>query len=302
MTISTKLGGVVVPLVTPVTIDGQLDFAALERLIEFQITGGVEGLLLLGTTGEGPCVPRSLRLPFIERAVAIARKRLQIYANVTEQSFPDTIAVAREFSDVGIDAIVALPPLYFPPRPTELAAWFRELLDAAPRPVLIYNIPATAHVSIPLDVIAELVGHPSLAGLKDSENDPKRHAELLRRFGGRDDFSIFVGVGALMAEGLKSGADGIVPSVGNMIPGECQQQVEAARRQDWGAVDSSAASQAAVAALYQKGRTLAQSLVALKALLHLRGLCSPAVFPPLLPLSPAELEALRGEAAKLQLA
>jgi dihydrodipicolinate synthase/N-acetylneuraminate lyase len=184
----------------------------------------------------------------------------------------------------------------------ELTAWFRALLDAAPGPVLLYNIPMTTHVSIPLEVIGELLGHPRLVGLKDSENDPQRHAELLRRFGGRSDFSIFVGVGALMAQGLKWGADGTVPSVGNLIPAECQQQVEAARRQDWVAVEASAARQSAVAALYQNGHTLAQSLAVLKGLLHLRGLCSPAMFPPLLPVSPSEIQLLRGEAAKLHLA
>ena len=137
--------------------------------------------------------------------------------------------------------------------PVELTAWFRALLDAAGGPVVIYNIPLTTHVSIPLDVIGALVDHPRLVALKDSENDPKRHEELLRRFGGRTDFSIFIGVGALMAQGLKSGADGIVPSVGNLIPKDCQQQVAAARRQDWAAVDALAARQAEVAAGVSKG-------------------------------------------------
>ena len=167
--------------------------------------------------------------------------------------------------------------------------------------MVIYNIPVTTRVSIPLEVIGELVGHPSLVGIKDSENDAKRHEELLKRFGRRQDFSIFIGVGALMAQGLKSGADGIVPSVGNLIPKDCQEQVEAARRQDWAAVDASAVRQAEVAAVYQKGRTLAQSLAALKGLLHHRGLCSPHVFPPLLPMSAAELDALGGELARLKL-
>jgi len=194
-----------------------------------------------------------------------------------------------------------LAPFYYPPRPVELLAWFRALLDAAPGPVVLYNIPITTHVSIPLEVIAELVGHPRLAGLKDSENDPQRHEELLKRFGGREDFSIFVGVGALMGQGLKSGAKGIVPSVGNLIPKDCQQQVEAARRQDWEAVEASTRRQLEVAAVYQKGRTLAQSLAALKGLLHHRGLCSPQVFPPLLPMSAAELDALASELAKLNL-
>ena len=302
MSKTTKIGGAVVPLVTPITSDAQVDFAALDRLIESQIRGGVEGILILGTTGEGPCIPRVLRRPLIERAVGTARKRILIYANVAENSLADTIASAKEFITAGAEVIAALPPFYFPPRPAELIAWFRVLLDAAPGPVVIYNIPLTTRVSIPLEVIGELAGHPRLVGIKDSENDPKRHEELLKRFGRRNDFSIFIGVGALMAQGLKSGADGIVPSVGNLIPKDCQEQVEAARRQDWAAVDAIAVRQAEVAAVYQKGRTLAQSLAALKGLLHHRGICSPHVFPPLLPMSAAELDALRCELARLKLA
>lgn len=296
-----KLSGVVVPLVTPITTHGQLDFAALDRLIEFQIAGGVDGLLLLGTTGEGPCVPRPLRRPFIERALATARQRLRIYVNVSENALADSLADAKEFFALGADAIAALPPFYFPPRPAELTAWFRALLDASPGPVLLYNIPMTTRVSIPLEVIGELIGHPRFVGLKDSENDAQRHAELLRRFGGRSDFSVFCGVGALMAQDLKSGMDGIVPSVGNLIPDVCHKLCAAVERGDSSEATQHAERMNAVAALYQKGRTLAQSLAAIKGLLHLRGLCSPAVFPPLLPLAPEELEALRGEAAKLQL-
>ncbi len=296
-----KLGGAVVPLVTPITSGGQLDFAALDRLIESQISGGVEGLLILGTTGEGPCIPRTLRLRLLEHVVLTARGRLVIYANVAENSLADTIASAREYIAAGAEVIAALPPFYFPARPVELEVWFRTLLDAAPGPVVLYNIPLTTRVSIPLEVIGELVGHPSLVGIKDSENDPKRHEELLRRFGGRPDFSIFIGVGALMAQGLRSGADGIVPSVGNLIPQACQQQVTAARRHDWAAVDAIAARQAEVAAVYQKGRTLAQSISALKAMLQIRGICSSEVFLPLLPMAATEVEVLRGELEKLHL-
>jgi len=299
---TTKHSGVVVPLVTPVTQNGQLDLAALDRLIELQIAGGVDGLLLLGTTGEGPCVPRTLRRPFIERAIATARQRLRIYVNISENSLADSLAEARGFFSLGADAIAALPPFYFPPRPAELTAWFRALLDASPGPVLLYNIPMTTRVSIPLEVIGELIGHPRFVGLKDSENDAQRHAELLRRFGGRADFSLFCGVGALIAQDMKSGMDGIVPSVGNLIPDVCHILCAAAQRGDSTAAAQHADRMNTVAALYQKGRTLAESLAAIKGLLHLRGLCSPAVFPPLLPLAPDEHEALHGQAAKLNLA
>jgi 2-dehydro-3-deoxy-D-pentonate aldolase len=301
MNSKSKLGGAVVPLVTPATADGRIDLAAMDRLIESQIAGGVEGVLILGTTGEGPCVPQALRRPLIEHAVKTAGKRILIYANVAENSLADAIASMKDYFAAGADAVAALPPFYYPPLPAELTAWFRALLDAAPGPVVIYNIPITTHVSIPLDVIGGLVGHPNLAGIKDSENDPARHEELLKRFGGREDFSIFIGVGALMAQGLKQGADGIVPSSGNLIPKECQEQIDAARRQDWAAVDASAARQTAVTAAYQKNRTLAQSLAALKGLLHHRGVCGLHVFPPLLPLSAGELETLRVEMAEADL-
>jgi 4-hydroxy-tetrahydrodipicolinate synthase len=296
---TTKPGGVVVPLVTPITTDGHLDFLALDRLIEFQIAGGVDGLLLLGTTGEGPCVPRSLRRSLIAHAVATGRKRLRIYVNISENSLADALSEAEEFFSLGADAIAALPPFYFPPRPIELAAWFRALLDASPVPVVLYNIPMTTHTSIPLEVLGELVGHPALVGLKDSENDAQRHAKLLRCFGGREDFSLFSGVGSLMAQDLKSGMDGIVPSVGNLIPGVCQKLCTAVKHGQGDAAARLAAQMTALAALYQKGRTLAQSLAAMKGLLHLRRLCSPAVFPPLLPLSSEEIESLRAEAEQL---
>ncbi len=297
----TKLGGAVVPLVTPATGDSRIDYPALDRLIESQIAGGVEGVLILGTTGEGPCVPQTLRRPLVEHAAKTALGRILIYANVAENSLTDAIASMSDFFAAGADVVAALPPFYYAPRPAELTAWYRAILDAAPGPVVIYNIPLTTHVSIPLDVIGELIDHPRVVGIKDSENDPARHEELLKRFGRRDDFSIFIGVGILMAQGLKQGADGIVPSSGNLIPKDCQQQVEAARRQDWPAVDAGAVRQAAVTAVYQKNRTLAQSLAALKGLLHHRGICEPHVFPPLLPLSAAELESLRVEMDKADL-
>ncbi len=301
MNASTKPGGAVVPLVTPCLADGRLDPAAVDRLVESQASGGVEGVLVLGTTGEGPSVPAALHRPLIERAAAAAAGRLRVYANVAGTCLADAVAAGNDYLDAGADAVALLPPYYYPSRDEELAGWFSALLDGIGGPAVIYNIPATTGVSIPLDVVGGLVDHPRLVAIKDSEKDEARHTELLRRFGGRDDFSVFIGVGALMAHGLKLGADGIVPSSGNLIPAECQRQVEAARRGDWEAVDASATRQAEVAAAYQNGRTLGQSLAALKGLAQQLGLCGPDVFPPLLRLPDDELAALGEEAKRLKL-
>jgi dihydrodipicolinate synthase/N-acetylneuraminate lyase len=297
----TKLGGAVVPLVTPLDGEGGVDFAALDRLIESQIAAGVEGILLLGTTGEGPSIPRSMRLPLLRRAVATSNGRLRVYANIAENSLRDAMESAACYFAEGADAVAVLPPHYFPAGAAGLTNWFEEILGAATGPVLLYNIPATTRVSIPLEVLDNLAGHPCLAGIKDSENNPDRHQELLARFGGRPDFSIFIGVGALMSAGLKSGADGIVPSVGNLIPNDCQLQVIAARRGDFLLVDSLAVRLARVASVYQDHRTLGESLAALKAMLHIRGLCSPRVFPPLQEIDGAAIDALREPLSQLGL-
>jgi 4-hydroxy-tetrahydrodipicolinate synthase len=162
-------------------------------------------------------------------------------------------------------------------------------------------MPSTTNVSIPLEVIEQLIGHPRLVGIKDSENNPKRHEELLRRFGDRPGFSIFIGVGALMAGGLKQGAAGIVPSVGNLIPEVCRNLCASARRGDWAEAETHFSRMNTVAALYQNGRSLNESLATLKAAVHCRGLCEPYVLPPLHAVSTAELESLRRQMSQLHL-
>ena len=287
-----KYHGAVVPLVTPFTAQGTLDTAALDRLVDAQLAGGVEGIFVLGTTGEGAFVPRKFRRQLVEQAVRRVNQRAKIFAGLGDIRRSD-VSEANEFFHAGADAVVAHPPLAEKIPAEQLQGWYQSLLDKLEGPLLIYNIPPTTGVSIPLDAVENLLGHPRLAGIKDSENNPARLEETMKRFGGKKDFAVFVGVGALMKIGLKLGADGIVPSVGNLIPGVCQQLCVAAKNLDWGAVENLYARMSSVAALYQKGRTLNESLAALKAAVHCRGLCAPAVLPPLFSLAPDEVEKIR---------
>lgn len=290
--------GVVVPMVTPVTPAGQLDESALDRLVAFLLAGGVDGIFVLGTTGEGVSVPRAFRRRLVERTVALAQRRAKVYAGVGDL-YPKDVAAGNEYFHAGADAVVARPPVAFPLE--KLRPWFRSLLAGLEGPLILYNMPSTTNVSIPLEVLDELIGHPNLAGIKDSENDLKRLEELLRRFGDQPEFAIFVGVGRLMARGLKLGAEGIVPSVGNLIPEVCRQLCACARRGDWVEAERHARRMNDVSALYQDGRTLSQSLAALKGAMSCRGLCEPHVLPPLLPLPQAELEGIRNQMSHLQL-
>lgn len=300
MTKNLKYHGAVVPLVTPLTAGGSLDEAALHRLVDAQVAGGVEGIFVLGTTGEGAHVPRESRRRLVAETVRHVNRRAVVFAGLGDIRDGD-LSEADEFLKAGADAVVAHPPISQKVAVPDLQAWYQTLLDHVQGPLVLYNMPMTTKVSIPLDAVEKLLGHPRLAAIKDSENNLSRLEELLRRFGGKKEFSVFVGVGALMEKGLKLGADGIVPSVGNLIPDICHQLCAAANKQDWVEAEILAARMNTVAALYQKGRTLNESLAVLKAAMSCRGLCSPHVLPPLHPLTEGQLEKLRHEIERLHL-
>ena len=295
---SEKWQGVVVPMVTPVTAEGRLDEAVVDTMVGFLVEHGVDGLFVLGTTGEGASVPREDAVRLVERVVSCAAGRVPVYAGLGELPDPQG-GDGNAYLEKGASVLVARPPTRLPAG--QLPRWTESLLSSLDGPVMLYNIPTLNGVSVPLELLESWAGHPRLVGIKDSENDAARLRRLLERLGGRPDFSVFVGVGALMAEGLRLGADGIVPSVANLIPDVCVAMWRAARRGDWAAVETCARRALEVASLYQNGRTLGESLAALKAALAVRGLCGHWVLPPLLPMSPAEIEGVRSTMQTLQL-
>jgi 2-dehydro-3-deoxy-D-pentonate aldolase len=295
-----KYHGAVVPLVTPFTAEGGLDVPALHRLIDSQVAGGVEGIFVLGTTGEGIQVPRHARRLLVAETVKRVDGRAAVFAGLGDVCSAN-VTEANEFFQAGAEAVVAHPPISEKLSPADLLGWYRKLLDGVQGPFLLYNMPMTTKISIPLDAVEKLLGHPKLAGIKDSENNSERLKELLHRYGGKKDFSVFIGVGALMEKGLKLGADGIVPSVGNLIPDICHKLCAAAKKADWAEAEVLSTRMNAIAALYQKGRTLNESLSVLKAAMCCRGLCSPHVLLPLHPLNESQMEKLRHEMERLHL-
>jgi 4-hydroxy-tetrahydrodipicolinate synthase len=295
-----KYNGAVVPMVTPFTANGNLDEVALCRLVDAQVAGGVDGIFVLGTTGEGAQVPRESRRQLVAQTVRHVNRRAVVFAGLGDIRATD-LSEANEFFEAGADAVVAHPPISQKVAVADLQGWYQTLLDRIQGPLVLYNMPMTTKVSIPLDAVEKLLGHPKLAGIKDSENDPQRLEEMLLRYGGKKDFSVFVGVGALMEKGLKLGADGIVPSVGNLIPDVCHKFCAAAKKADWAEVENFFTRMNAIAALYQKGRTLNESLSVLKAAMSCRGLCSPHVLLPLHPLTEPQMEKLRHEMERLHL-
>ncbi|HWA28015.1 MAG TPA: dihydrodipicolinate synthase family protein [Lacunisphaera sp.] len=290
--------GVIVPLVTPVTPAGTLDEPAAARLVDHLAAHGC-GMLVLGTTGEVASLPAALRLRYVEIAVRVAAKRTPVFACPASNCVSFSIESGNQYLAAGADAVVGILPNYFKLEPAEMLAYFERLADNIRGPLMIYNMPATTGMSLPLDVIEKLSQRPNVTGLKDSENTAGRREEVARRFGGRKDFSLFMGIAAHSVPALRLGFNGLVPSGGNLYPERWHQLYESAGRGDWATAEKLQIELDAIGAVFQRNRTLGQSLAALKAGLGLRSLCGPDMVPPLHPLPAAEQDAIRAELVRL---
>ena len=290
--------GVIVPIVTPVTAAGTLDEPAAERLVDHLASNGC-GMLVLGTTGEVASLPRDLRQRYVEIAVKVAAGRTPVFACPASNCVSFSIETANDYLRAGADAVVGILPNYYKLEPAEMLAYFERLADGIRGPLMIYNMPATTGMSIPLDIIESLAARANVTGLKDSEGTAGRREEVAKRFAGRPDFSLFMGIAAHSIPALRLGFDGLVPSSGNLYPERWSALYAAARAGDWSNAEKLQANLDALGAIFQRNRTLGQSLAALKAGLGLRGLCGPDMVPPLLPLSPADQEAVRDELRRL---
>ena len=296
--VEKKYKGVVVPMVTPVKENGTLDTQAVERIITFFVQTGVSPLLM-GTTGEGNSVSQKDGLLFVETAVKAAQKRITIYAGLTGNCFAEQLAQAEAYTKAGADVIVATLPTYYALTEEQMENYYRTLADSIKGPLMLYNILATTHMSIPVGVIRRLADHPNIVGLKDSERDLERMAQCIEIAKDRDDFCYFCGWAAQSAHCLELGGDGIVPSTGNFVPEMFQQLYEAAVAGDMATANRLQDETNEIAKIYQKDRTLGQSLTALKVMMQTKGLCEPWMLMPLTRLSAAEEQAIAAKATSL---
>ncbi|MDE6089454.1 MAG: dihydrodipicolinate synthase family protein [Duncaniella sp.] len=289
-----KYRGVVVPMVTPVTENQQLDVAAVERIIEFFAVNGVAPLLM-GTTGEGNSVSATDGLLLVETAVKAAKGRILIYAGLTGNCFSEQLRQAEAYTKAGADVIVATLPSYYALTEEQMYGYYKNLADSITGPLMLYNILATTHMTIPVDVVKRLAEHPNIVGLKDSERDLERMQQCIAFSKERDDFAYFCGWAAQSAYSLSLGGDGIVPSTGNYVPEMFANLYDAAVKGDMALANSLQDETNEIAKIYQAGRTLGQSLTALKVMMQAKGLCEPWMLMPLTRLSEKEEQEIRAK-------
>ena len=285
--------GVIVPMVTPVTADGVLDEPAVGRIVDFLCAGGVHGVFVLGTTGEALAIPAAMRDRLVQLTVERVHGRALVYAGISADSLPESVKAGNQYLQMGVDAVVAHVPGNFEKRPEQAWSFFADLATQLQGDFILYNMPLTTKVSLPIELCKETARRPRVIGIKDSENDAARMVELLKELGDKKDFSVFIGTGPLMAQGLLLGAEGIVPSVGNIAPALCRELYDNAVRGDVAGTEALHRKLMEVSSLYQNGRKLGHSLAALKCAMAWLGLCGPSMLLPLKAVDEAERLALR---------
>jgi 4-hydroxy-tetrahydrodipicolinate synthase len=280
------LRGVIPPLVTPLSGPDALDEEALERLIEHVVAGGVAGVFLLGTTGEGASLAPAVRRRLVERATRLVRRRVAVLAGVTDNSFSEMVRYARHAADCGADAVVATTPYFTSPDQDELHRYVRQLAHASPLPIFLYNMPRLTKTWFERDTVQRLIDCEQVVGIKDSAGELPFFREMASLARQRPDWSLLVGPEHLIVEALQIGGHGCVAGGANVWPQlivELYQAVVADDRQRIAALQQRSQS---LQRMYDSGGYAVGVTRSLKASLELLGICSSRLAEPFAPCSP----------------
>ncbi len=278
--------GVIIPAITPLSANYQLDERAVEKIFANFYHHDVSPFIL-GTTGEAVSLPIEIKKALVRKAAAIKKSNTVLYAGISSDCFNDSVDFAKFCFDNAVDAVAATLPSYYTLSESQMKRYFIDLAEAIKAPVIIYNIPATTHMSIPLTLIDELSRHPNIVATKDSERNEERLLQSLALWKDREDFGHFLGWAARSASALIGGSDGIIPSTGNLVPEIYSVMLKAVDEDDHVKAYEMQQLSDVYGDLYQGGKTLGESLWALKVLMKEKGLCEAIVMPPLQSL-PAE--------------
>jgi len=288
MTNKEKYVGIVVPMVSPLTADGDVDRAATRRIVEHMVDAGCAPFVA-GTTGESHSLNDVQKATLVAETVGQAGRRQLVYAGISDNCLASSVAKAKAYKALGADVVVAHLPCYYAIEEDQMERWYLALADRSPLPLILYNIPVTTGLSMPLDLVDRLSQHDNIVGFKDSERGDGRLNQALALWRDREDFTFHLGWAAKSAYGLLNGLDGIVPSSANLVPALYRALYDAAKQGDAAEAERLQGVTDEISRYYQEGRILSRSLPALKVMLAAAGLCGPHAASPMLTLPDEEL-------------
>jgi len=270
---SLVLRGIVPPLVTPLTDRDALDLPGLHRLIEHVLDGGVNGIFILGTTGEAPSLSYRLRRELIHQVCERVAGRVPVLVGITDTSFVESVSLAEVAAHCGADAVVLSTPYYFPAGQTELTAYVQHLCERLPLPLVLYNMPSLTKVWFEIETLGKLASIPQIIGVKDSSGDLGYFARLVELKSLRPDWFVMLGPEALLGEAMRLGGDGGVSGGANLYPRLFVDYYHAIVSGDAVRADQLCHQIKQLQAIYDIGKYASRHIKATKCGLSLLGIC-----------------------------
>ena len=271
-----ELSGVLPALVSPLHKDGSADEAGIKRLVEHVIAGGVTGLLPLGSTGEGASLGEPTRAQVLRSVVEAAAGRVPVICGVAQPHLEAARAEVAAASRMGATAALVAPPFYYPTDQATVLAFYRRLAAASKIPLLLYNIPQFTKVITEPATVAALAREGTIAGIKDSSRDFEYFENVCVVTRDLPRFRIFTGSDSMLLASLVMGGSGTICGAANIAPGWVVRIYDDFVRADWGAARKHQDALIELVVAVRAGVFPA----AIKAALHLQGICEPWPAPP----------------------
>jgi len=212
------LRGIIPPMIAPLSSPETLDVEGAERLTEHLIAGGVHGIFILGSTGEGPSLSPEIQRQLIETTVRQTNGRVPVLVGITDTCLANSLSLAEISADLGVSAVVASSPCYFQIGQPELLDYCHKLVAEVPLPLVLYNMPGLTKVSFEPDTVRQMLQYEKVIGIKDSSGDLDVAASYVKVIAERPDWTLMTGPEELLADAIKIGVMGGVCGGGNLFP------------------------------------------------------------------------------------
>jgi 4-hydroxy-tetrahydrodipicolinate synthase len=292
------LRGSLVAIVTPMTADGSVDWPAWDRLLDFHVSEGTDGIVIAGTTGEAPALALEEVEELTRRALLRCSGKLKLIVGAGTHATSSTVARVRALSRLGPDAVMLVTPYYNKPPQEGLFRHFMAAADVSTVPIVVYNVPSRTAVDLLPATVARLAHHPRIVAIKDASAALSRMRELLSACPA--GFAVLSGDDATALEWIGAGAHGVVSVSANVAPRRMHEACMAALEGD---VAAARAIDGELQPLH-KDLFVEANPIAVKWAVARMGLIGNAIRLPLVELSPAHhelvLRAMRTAGVRLE--
>ena len=207
------ISGAYTAVVTPFNKDGSVDYGRLRELVEFQIAGGISGIVPVGTTGESPTLDWDEHNKVVEETIKTAKGRVKIIAGTGGNSTREALELTKHAMDAGADASLQVTPYYNKPNNQGLIRHFSAVADLG-LPVVLYNVPGRTAREIPVDVVVELAKHPKIVAIKEAGGSVDRVSQIVSRC----KLDVLSGDDPLTLPMMSVGALGVISVASNVAP------------------------------------------------------------------------------------